>query len=447
MALEVFHIKIHICFVPIVCLAVLLCSWQSNANSNGTCGKLTRCPDWLRRKRLCYCPNGDRVKFTCVNGKWKNLPCAPRCPKLKEILYGAIKYSNDSSRLPGTSAKYKCIGYSHKVMDPLDCDSNGKWNRKEPESNMCYCEALDFESDNLEISYNPPNSKSRYYVLKTVVTYFCKGSNKEIQLASSTCKNTGEGKGAIWTPRLKQSSIEKCRSQRPTIRVQVSKTTKPPIHHTDERTVIIVSGTTGAILGALIILVVIVSCQRRIHYHRMRRARIRHRQDQDAFTAFITYHRDARLLLPSYDEAINQEEQGQPPSFEEALGHYEEPTLPPGHTSAEDGCPSDTQDASSAPPGSETHSLPETSTSFENHSDASPLLDSQTSPASENSRLFRSLRALFGGRTFRPDAIYCRFVPDDTGESESQTSTRAVETEPPDSSAELAEVLTRAGLC
>ncbi len=110
--------------------------------------------------------------------------------------------------------------------------------------------------------------------------------------------------------------------------------TKSPIHHSETRTVIIVSGTTGAILAALIILVVIVSCQRRLHYHRMRRARLRHRQDQEAFTAFITYHRDARLMLPSYDEAMNQQEHGQPPSFEEALRHYEEPTLPPGHTPA-----------------------------------------------------------------------------------------------------------------
>ena len=226
------------------------------------------------------------------------------------------------------------------------------------------------------------------------------------------------------------------------------KGTKPSLHHTDERTVIIVSGTTGAILGALIILVVIVSCQRRIHYHRMRRARIRHRQDQEAFAAFITYHRDARLLLPSYDEAINQQEQGQPPSFEEALGHYEEPTLPPGHTPSEDGRPSDTQ-IPSATPGNETENPPGTSTSSDNHSDAVPLLNSQSSPTSDNSRLFRNLRALFGGRTFRPDAIYCRFVPDDVGESEAQTSTRTAERESTDSSAdvEIAEVLTRAGLC
>ena len=200
---------------------------------------------------------------------------------------------------------------------------------------------------------------------------------------------------------------------------------------------VIVSGSTGAILGALIVLVVIVSCQRRIHYHRVRRARIRHRQDQDAFTAFITYHRDVRLMLPSYDEAINQQEQGQPPSFEEALGHYEEPTLPPGHTPASENPPSISTDSptSSASPGSETRSL------LENDSDTATLV----SPTSENSRFFRSLRTLFGGRAFRPDAIYCRFVPDEDG-SESQTRREERGSRNNATEDDLTEVLAQAGL-
>ena len=228
--------------------------------------------------------------------------------------------------------------------------------------------------------------------------------------------------------------------------------TKSPIHHSETRTVIIVSGTTGAILAALIILVVIVSCQRRLHYHRMRRARLRHRQDQEAFTAFITYHRDARLMLPSYDEAMNQQEHGQPPSFEEALRHYEEPTLPPGHTPAGESPPSISTDSptSSASQGSETRNSPENRSQTENDSEpaTSALFAGQSSvsPTSESNRFFRSLRTLFGGRAFRPDVIYCRFVPE---EDESESPPRTEETDSRNNSADddLTDVLAQAGLC
>ena len=209
------------------------------------------------------------------------------------------------------------------------------------------------------------------------------------------------------------------------------------VQHTEQRTVVIVSGTTGAILGALIILVTIVSCQRRLHYHRMRRARQRHRQDQDAFTAFITYHRDVRLMLPSYDEAINQQEQGQPPS-------YEEPTLPPGDTPAGENPPSISTDS----PTSSVSAASDTRSSPESNSDTGRLICGRSSatPTSEDSRFFRNLRALFGGRAFRPDAIYCRFVPE---ENRDESSTRTEETDSRNNSntdADLSEVLTQAGL-
>ena len=226
----------------------------------------------------------------------------------------------------------------------------------------------------------------------------------------------------------------------------------PTTHHNEERTVVIVSGTTGAILGALIILVVIVSCQRRLHYHRVRRARLRHRQDQEAFTAFITYHRDVRLMLPSYDEAMNQEHT-QPPSFAEAVRDAGS-TLSHGDTHT----PSVSTDSptSSNPPGNETCNSPENSSLTENDSDTAHLIHTQSS---ENSRFFRSLRALFGGRAFRPDAIYCRFVPEENGR---ESPTRGEERESRENSTgdgeeresrneltqeDLNDVLTQAGLC
>ena len=216
----------------------------------------------------------------------------------------------------------------------------------------------------------------------------------------------------------------------------VSTVTDSSIHHTEERTVVIVSGTTGAILGALIILVVIVSCQRRLHYHRMRRARLRHRQDQDAFTAFITYHRDVRLMLPSYDEAINQQQHGRPPS-------YEEPTLPPENTPAGEDPPSISTDS----PASSVSAVSDTRSSPENNSDTGPLIDGQSSvsPTSEDSRFLRSLRTLFGGRPFRPDAIYCRFVPDENG-GESSARTEERESRNTNTADDLTEVLAQAGL-
>ena len=219
--------------------------------------------------------------------------------------------------------------------------------------------------------------------------------------------------------------------------------TDSSLQHNEGRMLVIVSGTTGAILGALIILVVIVSCQRRLHYHRMRRARLRHRQDQDAFTAFIAYHRDVRLMLPSYDEAINQQEHGQPPTFEEAVGHYEEPSLSPDHTLAGENSPASSLEDAPTPSstsGSSTHS------SVENGSDTFPLVtspDGQSPP--ENNRLIRSIRMLFGGRAFRTDAIYCRFVPQEDENEANQNESQAASDSTEDT--DLNVVLARAGLC
>lgn len=222
-------------------------------------------------------------------------------------------------------------------------------------------------------------------------------------------------------------------------------TTRSTHHHNEGQTVAIVSGTTGAIVGALIILVVVVSCQRRLHYHHMRRRRLRHRQDQDAFTAFITYHRDVRLMLPSYDEAMTQEDQGQPPSFEEALGHCEELTLPTGDVRTDDSPPS-LSTVSPNPPVSENSV---TRNSRGNGSDTAPLLHDQSpdSAASENSRFLRSLRALFGGRGFRPDAIYCRFVPEERSDEQSSRMEESGSSRNDSADSDLTEVLTRAGLC
>ena len=200
---------------------------------------------------------------------------------------------------------------------------------------------------------------------------------------------------------------------------------------------VIVSSTTGAILGALIILVVIVSCQRRLHYHRLRRARLRHRQDQDAFTAYITYHRDVRLMLPSYDEAMNQQ-QRQPPSFEEAL---EQQNSTQNTNESPSVSVSIDSPNTSASPSSETHSPPG------NDSDTTPLFNERSSgsPTAEHSRFFRSLRTLFGGRSFRPDAIYCRFVPE---ENQDESSARVEERESSNNSDDdLTQVLTQVGLC
>ena len=46
---------------------------------------------------------------------------------------------------------------------------------------------------------------------------------------------------------------------------------------------------------------------------------MRLRQDQDAFVAYITYHQNVGMTLPSYDEAVSARQQGEPPTFDEAV--------------------------------------------------------------------------------------------------------------------------------
>lgn len=219
-------------------------------------------------------------------------------------------------------------------------------------------------------------------------------------------------------------------------------------HHEDKKTLIIVSGTTGAILGALIILVVIVSCQRRLHYHRLRRARLRCRQDQDAFAAFIAYSRDVRFMLPSYDEAMNQRGQGQPPTFDEAIadnGQYSPAGTPP---SAENS-PSSTASHPTHPAVSQCSSTP-TSTPTESETvEVDDSVNLQVTPSrGANGRFLRALRVLFGGWTFASRAMYCQLVPQVNFEG--ANANEGPETEQPsltDSRRELDETLVRAGLC
>lgn len=175
------------------------------------------------------------------------------------------------------------------------------------------------------------------------------------------------------------------------------------------------SGTTGAILGTLIVLVVIVTCQRRLHYHRMRRARLRCREDQDAFAAYITYQRDVRFMLPSYDDAVNQQEQGQPPTFAEAIASNAEGGCPSAATNAERSSPNE---SISPPPFTDDVSIlvpldPEIVGVSSEEDGRAPRAAS-----SAEGRFFRAVRTLFGGRSFTSRAIYCHLVPDGGEEDE-----------------------------
>ena len=424
--------------VPVLCMTILLRLHISQAND---CGKKpAKCP--LEHKN-CYCRNGRPVEIFCKNGKWLPKPCGATenpttisttpppttqeitCPRLGYLPFVEIEYSNASTTLDGyplhTQVIYTCLTSNNgKLVKKLQCEENGWVPEKLP---VCSCTRRSLmEGPNEKIDPQPA-CKSGQCQIGTVAAYSCNNGNT-LKKRAKCVENQrwislGNYESCLVIP-TKGNTIKQTKK---VYRKTTSKSPPSVIHHSEERTVVIVSGTTGAILGALIILVVIVSCQRRLHYHRMRRARLRHRQDQEAFTAFITYHRDVRLMLPSYDEAMTQQEHGQPPS-------YEDPTLPRGHTPEGDNPPSISTDSplSSNSPGSETRNSPESRSRTENDSDTDLLINRQSlvSPASENSRFFRSLRALFGGRSFRPDAIYCRFVPEEDG-SESQARGEARE--------------------
>ena len=204
----------------------------------------------------------------------------------------------------------------------------------------------------------------------------------------------------------------------------------------------------------------------------MRRARLRCRQDQDAFTAYITYQRDVRFMLPSYDEAVNQQEQGQPPTFAEAIASNAEGGSPSAATSAERSSPNETN---SPPPFADDVSIlvpldPEVvGVSSEEDDGQAPRA------SSAEGRFFRAVRTLFGGRSFTPRAIYCHLVPDggedddngrgvqrqssqpdggsdglNNGGAETGNESQSLEVDSPDSdqaTRDLNELLSRAGLC
>ena len=82
-------------------------------------------------------------------------------------------------------------------------------------------------------------------------------------------------------------------------------------------TLTIVTACAGSTLGALVILLVVLVCVRKLHRtRRFRHATFRSRRysyDDDRVALIAAYASDVHFILPSYDEAINQVDRSPPP--------------------------------------------------------------------------------------------------------------------------------------
>ncbi|XP_046848913.1 uncharacterized protein LOC124442455 isoform X2 [Xenia sp. Carnegie-2017] len=398
------------------------------------------------------CKDGTLKPYRCIGNKQIPLTCDDQstspmptstCKKLM-IPFALIRFTHHviNGNVPfKTKATIFCHGKEGKRMT-ITCEKNG-WNEK-ISSSICSCTVSKLQNYKIEFS-------------QQVISGHCPfNTEASVHCHDGTVKNATCIDSDLWNPEIDCSEttdkpLTKKILENPTNPSnQVLKSSKKvKEHHTDEHTIIIFSVTIGAILSALILLVVVVSCQRRTLRLRITRARLRHQQDQDAFTAFITYHRDIRLMLPSYDEAMTQSDEAQPPTFEEALGDDELPSAHVDTASSTIHIMHNVRQASN-PTTSEFRSNPESQSSpiaSECVSDTASVDQQSTLPTNENT-FFRSLRALFGGRAFRPDAIYCRFVPEEEDNGSTETSPQTRDGRPQNISAEdeLTNMFTHADL-
>ena len=123
-------------------------------------------------------------------------------------------------------------------------------------------------------------------------------------------------------------------------------------------TLTIVTACAGSTLGALVILLIVLVCVRKLHRtRRFRHAAFRSRRysyDDDRVALIAAYASDVHFILPSYDEAMSQVDRS-PPPFDSVVNTNTDTSNNNDNTSEEpnSGATGEGQNCDSTPAGNE----------------------------------------------------------------------------------------------
>eukprot|EP00794_Sanderia_malayensis_P020491 gene20491-22507_t len=176
--------------------------------------------------------------------------------------------------------------------------------------------------------------KAGRYTAGTTIRYNCKKGHGYYLFGSETQTCTPLSNGNLeWSPKRPECITRLQFEQYCALQYKVMSTDPPyrcvlkvaveggqakTTSNTSLNTLAVVTGTTGGLLGFLLVVIGFVLCQRRRLVRRMRLATTRRARSAEDERMLIYYSNDYHFFLPSYDEAMRSET-AEPPPFEDVV--------------------------------------------------------------------------------------------------------------------------------
>lgn len=283
-------------------------------------------------------PSGSSHRTCGVDGHWRGIQ--PKCVlyKCEDLEFPAkqvkVTLSSTGNHI-GTRATFSCWNdYWLQGVKTRTCLPSGIWSDENPTCRAIECREPAFPRFGT-VTGKP--GKYGMYKYGSKVTYSCSiqfyvwGNSTRMCAANADGRSywTGDEPECVTLTKYEENckkrtgyhlkwlfSKPQCMPENvltPTSAVIVNKA--PRSRELD--TLTIVTACAGSTLGALVILLVVLVCVRKLHRtRRFRHATFRSRRysyDDDRVALIAAYASDVHFILPSYDEAINQVDRSPPP--------------------------------------------------------------------------------------------------------------------------------------